>query len=177
MVKNKAIFLDRDGVLNIPRIINGKSFAPKKFKDFKLYPNTISNCKKLKNKNYLLIVITNQPDIQRKKIKIEELKNMHEKLYRAINYDDLYCSYTDNNKSYYRKPNPGMLVRAVKKNKININKSFMIGDRWSDIECAKRVKCKSVFIDRDYNEAKPKNFYAKAKSFSEAVRIILNEKN
>jgi len=177
MVKNKAVFLDRDGVLNIPKIKNGKSYAPRKLRDFKLYPNVLDCCKKLKKKKFLLIVVTNQPDVKKKKIKIKDLKDMHSKLYNKILYDDLYCNYSIDNNYYFRKPNPGMLIKAIKKNRINIKKSFMVGDRWSDIECATKVKCKAIFIDRNYNEKKPLKFYAKVKSFSQAARIILNEKN
>jgi len=176
MVKKKpAIFLDRDGVLNIPMIKKGKSFAPRKLSEFKLYPYVSELCNKLKH-YYLLIVVTNQPDLKKKKLKINQLNLMHNKLKKKINYDELnYCSSLSI-KSKFKKPNAGMLLRSINKFNIDTRKSFLIGDRWSDIEAGKKVKCKTIFIDRKYKEKKPKNPDFTVKSFKKAVEVILNDK-
>ena len=174
--KQKVVFLDRDGVLNKPIIIKGKSFAPRKIKDFVIYPNVIKYCRLLK-KNFLLIVITNQPDIKRNLISLKEIKLMHKKLYNLIKYDNLYYSIALNKNSFMRKPNPGMLIKAIKDFNINPKKSYMIGDRWSDIKAGNKVGCKTIFIDRNYNEKKPSLQDYNASSFSSAARIILNDKN
>ncbi len=174
--RKKAVFLDRDGVLNIPIIKKRKSYAPKKFSQFKLYPNLNFYCKKLKL-YFLIIVVTNQPDVGRKLIKLKELNKMHLKLKKIINYDDLfYCSHTSK-KSYFKKPNVGMFNQAIKKYNIDASKSYLIGDRWSDIEAGNKIGCKTVFIDRKYDEKKPTKPFIKTKSFSESARLILNEKN
>ena len=110
----KVVFLDRDGVLNRPNIVDGKSYAPLKVKDFKLYPNVKKLCKKLKNKKYLLIVITNQPDIKKGKISINDLNIMHRKLYKSINYDGIYYCSAISKKSKFKKPNVGMFKKAIK---------------------------------------------------------------
>tara|TARA_E500000178_G_C16701989_1_gene608633 strand:+ start:190 stop:711 length:522 start_codon:yes stop_codon:yes gene_type:complete len=170
--KKPAIFLDRDGVLNVPIIIKKKTYAPTNMYKFRLYPNVKKLCKKLKKK-YLLIVVTNQPDIKKGKLKIEELELMHTKLKNEINYDELYFCSSISKTSFYRKPNPGMLLKAVKKFNINIEKSYLIGDRWSDIEAGKKIGCKTIFINRNYYEKKPKYPDFIVKSFSQAVRIIL----
>ncbi len=171
--KKNAIFLDRDGVLNKPIIKNFKSFAPTTLKDFKFYPNTENNCKKLK-KNYLLIVVTNQPDFKKKKISINNLAEINKKLFEKIKYDDMLICLDTNKKSIYRKPNAGMLVKAIRKHNINAKKSYIIGDRWSDIAAGKKVGCKTIFINRHYKEKKPINMYAEVSSFSEATRLILS---
>lgn len=176
MVKKKALFLDRDGVLNIPNIIRGKSYAPLKYKNFRLYPGVKKYCKMLKKK-YLIIVVTNQPDVKTGKLEITELEKMHEKLYKSIFYDYLLYSTALSKKSKFRKPNPGMLLKANKIFKINLKKSYLIGDRWSDIEAGEKVGCKTVFIDRNYKEKKPIKFAFKAKSFTMASKYILNDKN
>ena len=170
--RTSAVFLDRDGVLNKPIIKNYKSYAPTSLKDFKLYPNTKKNCKLLKKK-YLLIVVTNQPDYMKKKIPISNLREINDKLYKNIKYDDLYICLDKNKKSFNRKPNPGMLIKAIKKYNINIKKSFLVGDRWSDMEAGKKVGCKTVFIDRGYKERKPNKTYASVKSLSEATKLIM----
>ena len=176
MVKKKALFLDRDGVLNIPKIYNGKSYAPLKLNNFRLYPGVKKFCKILK-KNYLLIVVTNQPDIKKGKLKISELDKMHARLYKSISYDYLLYSTATSLRSKFRKPNPGMLIKSIKKFNINVKKSYLIGDRWSDMEAGQKIGCKTIFIERNYREKKPIKFDFKVKSFSMAAKYILNDKN
>jgi D-glycero-D-manno-heptose 1,7-bisphosphate phosphatase len=176
MVKKIAVFLDRDGVLNIPKIVKNRSYAPLKFKEFRFYPKVKKNCNLLK-KYFLLIIVTNQPDVKRGKIKISELNKMHKKLHDEIKYDDLYYCKSLNKKSKFRKPNPGMLLKAINKYNINLSKSYLIGDRWSDIEAGNKVGCKTIFIDRNYKEKKPNKFDFKVKSFSMAAKFILHDKN
>ena len=173
MVKKGAIFLDRDGVLNIPIIENRKTYAPLKTKDFKLYPYVKILCKKLK-KYFLLIVITNQPDLKRNKLKYSDFNLMNKKLKKEINYDELYFCDAISNSSKYRKPNTGMLEKAIIQFNIDVKKSFLIGDRKSDILAADRIRCKSIFIDRNYKEKKPITQIKTVKSFKEAANSILN---
>ena len=176
MVKSKAVFLDRDGVLNIPKIYKKKSYAPLKFKHFKLYPSVKKFCQTLKKK-FLIIIVTNQPDVKKGTLKISELKKMHNKLFDQIKYDDLFYCTSLTIRSKFRKPNPGMLLKAIKKYNINSKKSYLIGDRWSDIEAGNSIGCKTIFIDRNYNEQKPEKFAFKAKSFTMASKYILNDKS
>ena len=172
-INQKAIFLDRDGVLNFGILKNGKSYAPREFKQFRLYPKIKKYCEKLKKKGFKIIVITNQPDVGKGKIKKKEIFKMHKKLKLEISYDDIFCSFSQFKKSYFRKPNPGMILKAVKKHKINLNKSFLIGDRWSDISAAEKVNCKSIFIDRKYKEkTEIFNPTKKVKSLSSAINFI-----
>lgn len=174
MVKNiKAVFLDRDGVLNLPIVIKNKPYAPTRIKDFRLYPYVTKFCKILKKNNFLLIVVTNQPDYYRKKISLNILKKIHEALKKKIQFDDIYVSLSSNNKNFFRKPNPGMLIRAKKKYNINFKKSYLIGDRRTDIEAAKRAGCKAIFINRNYEELPPSYQIKTVKSFGEAVNFIL----
>jgi D-glycero-D-manno-heptose 1,7-bisphosphate phosphatase len=174
MVKNKkAVFLDRDGVLNLPIVIKNKPYAPIRIKDFRLYPYVAKFCKILKKNNFLLIVVTNQPDYYRKKIPLNILKEIHQKLRIKIQSDDIYVSLSSDKKNFLRKPNPGMLLKAKKKHNINFKKSYLIGDRHTDIEAANRVGCKAIFINRKYEELTPSYQIKTVKSFREAVNFIL----
>ena len=97
----KAIFLDRDGVLNIPTIINGKSFAPKNLLSFKLYPYTKVSIELLKNAGYKIIVVTNQPDVGNKITKSSELKKMHDKIFKECKVDDIFtCTHRQEDDCY-----------------------------------------------------------------------------
>ena len=173
----KVIFLDRDGVLNIPFIINGKSYAPKKYSEFKLYPYTKKNCNILNKLGFSLLVITNQPDFSRGILKIKELKKMHRRLENDLGIKKIYTSYSLNNKNKNRKPNPGMFIRAIKEFNIDVNKSYMIGDRKKDIEAAKKVGCRSIFINRNYFEKKPGSQVYTCNSLNQAVKFIKKSNN
>ena len=175
MVKlNPAIFLDRDGVLSIPSVINKKSYAPREFKNFKLYPGVKKCISRLRKAGYKLIVVTNQPDIGNKLMKETELKKMHKKIYEDLSVDEIFvCKHKQDDDCDCRKPRPGMLHSAIKKYSIDINKSFLIGDRSTDIEAASSVKCKSIFINRKYDEKLPKAQKLTVDSFAKAVDYIL----
>lgn len=170
----KVIFLDRDGVINIPKIINRKPFAPTNISQFRFYPYTKKNCYQLRKLGYYLIIITNQPDISKGFIKLQELKKMHQKVIHELKILRVYTSYSSNNNNKNRKPNPGLLLKAIKDFNINVDKSFMIGDRKKDIDAANKIGCRSIFIDRKYLETKPNNQLFTCKSFNEAVKIIQN---
>ena len=154
---------------------NKKGYAPKNMDEFSLYPNIAESCKKLKNKNYLLIIITNQPDLSKKIIKEKVFNKMNRILKGIIFYDKLYVSRSHSSSSYFRKPNPGLFNLAIKKYKLDISKCFMIGDRKSDIDAASKVKCKSIFINRNYIEEKPKEQIAQVNSIHKAVDVILRK--
>jgi len=173
--KNKAIFLDRDGVLVKSVIKNKKGYAPKTMEEFSLYRNIAESCKKLKKKNYLLIIITNQPDLGEKLIKEKIFNKMNKILNRVISYDKLYVSRSHSSNSHFRKPNPGLFNLAIKKYKLDISKCFMIGDRKSDVDAASKVKCKSIFINRNYIEEKPNEQIAQVNSIQKAVEAILGK--
>ena len=86
-----------------------------------------------------------------------------------------YCSSLSIN-SKFKKPNAGMLLKSIKEFNIDTRMSYLIGDRWSDIEAGKKVKCKTIFIDRNYEEKKPNNPDFTVKSFKKAVEVIFNDK-
>tara|TARA_B100001250_G_C19474946_1_gene646163 strand:+ start:174 stop:692 length:519 start_codon:yes stop_codon:yes gene_type:complete len=169
----KAIFLDRDGVLNNVNINNGKPFSPSSFKDFKLLPNVKSTIKKFKLLNYLCIVITNQPDISRGKISKNEVIKMNNFLKKQIEIDDLFvCYHDDDDKCECRKPKPGLLFFAKKKWGIDFEKSYLIGDREKDIFAGNLAGCKTIFIDNDYGEKKPSSQNFTITSLEQSLKII-----
>tara|TARA_B100002051_G_C16549638_1_gene541884 strand:- start:143 stop:676 length:534 start_codon:yes stop_codon:yes gene_type:complete len=173
---NKAIFLDRDGVINNIVVSNGLPTSPSKFEEFKILPGVRESIAKLKKLNFYCILVTNQPDVSRGKIKKETVIKMNEYLKKELSLNDVFvCFHDDSDNCLCRKPKPGLILNATKKWKINLKKSYMIGDRWKDIDAGKLSGCKTIFIDNKYNESiKSKPNFISDDLFN-AVKII--EKN
>jgi len=175
---NKAVFLDRDGVINKPIIINGKGYAPRLLKDFKIFPKVKSDIKKLKNKGFKVFVITNQPDIGNKLLKKKTLNEMHSFLKAKVSIDKIYCcSHTRNDRCKCRKPKPGMIIKASNESKINLKESYMVGDRKIDIDAGLKAGCKTIFVNNNYYEKRPTKQEKTVKSLHAAVKYILKIKN
>jgi D-glycero-D-manno-heptose 1,7-bisphosphate phosphatase len=161
----KAIFVDRDGVLIKAPLVDGKPKSIKKLKLCKIISGVISGLKLLRE-NFLIIMITNQPDVYRKNVKKKDVNKINSFLKKKLQIDDIFVCYHDNvHKCDCRKPKPGMILLAKKKWKIDIKKSYLIGDRSSDIVAGKKAGCTNFFINYGYNEKLPsKNdcFYVKS---------------
>jgi D-glycero-D-manno-heptose 1,7-bisphosphate phosphatase len=157
--KNKAIFFDRDGVLNKTLLKNGKPYAPRNIKDFKIISDAYSILSYLKSLNYLMFVVTNQPDVGNgymDKIIVEE---MHEMILDQLPIQEIFtCYHSQKDNCSCRKPKTGMLEKAHKKFNLNIKDCFIVGDRFSDIEAGQKFKFQTVMIGTGYGEkplAKP----------------------
>ncbi len=152
VISNKAIFFDRDGVLiEAPVNKQKKPLSVKKVDEVKICEGVEEICKKYRH-DFYLIMITNQPDLQRKKNTKKNIENINLFIKKKLNLNDIFVCYSDDEECFYRKPNPGMLIDAKKKYNIEFNNSYFIGDRWRDIDAGKKIGCKTIFIDRMYNE-------------------------
>jgi D-glycero-D-manno-heptose 1,7-bisphosphate phosphatase len=150
---NKAIFLDRDGVLNRVIVRDGKPYPPSHLSEFEILPGTKEALIKLKLERFLLIVVTNQPDVARGKQKREKVEEMHNFLMRKLPLNDIFvCWHGLDGECECRKPMPGLLFQASKKWQIDLKKSLIIGDRWRDIDSGYAAGCKTIFIDYKYDE-------------------------
>lgn len=178
-----AVFLDRDGVLNVPIIRDGKSFPPATVKEFKLYEDVAQGCADLSAAGFTLIVATNQPDVGRKTQTQEVVEEMHALLLKAVpQITHIEVCYHAGEKHpwdehcHCRKPKPGMLQAAAEKLNIDLTASFMIGDRWRDIDCGHAANCQTIFIDRNYHEELKRQPSFRVRDFRQAVQIILETK-
>lgn len=171
----RAVFLDRDGVLSGVIVRNGKPYTPTAAADFKILPNTASLLDRLKAANFLLVVITNQPDVARGKQTRENIELMHNRLRDELPVDDvLACFHDDADACDCRKPRPGLVMRAAQKYGIDLSRSFFAGDRWRDIDAGASAGCKTILIDYGYDEQAPVAVPdARVKSLAEAVDWIL----
>ena len=170
---NKAIFLDRDGVINQVNLVNGKPHPPKDLSELIVLPKVSEALQLLKDAGYLLIVITNQPDVVRGKTKIEAVEAINQFLKDSLPIDDIFtCYHDDIEDCNCRKPKPGNILQAAEQYNINIPASFMVGDRWRDVEAGESAGCKTFFIDYRYQEKQPEFYGYKVKSLYEAAKII-----
>jgi D-glycero-D-manno-heptose 1,7-bisphosphate phosphatase len=171
---NKAIFLDRDGVINQVNLVDGKPYPPKEISELILLPKVNEALRSLKDAGYILIVITNQPDVVRGETKIETVEAINQFLKDSLPIDDIFtCYHDDIEDCNCRKPKPGNILKAADQYNINIPSSFMIGDRWRDVEAGISAGCKTFFIDYCYQEKKPEFYDFKVKSLYDAAKIIL----
>ena len=154
----KAVFLDRDGVINKAFIKNGLPESPNSLSELKILPGVKESISRLKKLNFICLVVTNQPDVQRGKIKKNTIIKMNNFLKKKIELDDIFvCYHDDQDNCNCRKPKPGLLLQARKKWNVDFKKSFIVGDRWRDIQAGKKVGCKTIFLDYKYKDIKPKN--------------------
>jgi len=177
MGKVKAAFLDEDGVLNSVVMINNKPATPTKL-DHLSIPSEVRPClDRLKAAGYLLICVTNKPDIERGLMTQDDVNAIFAELRRQLPLDDIYVGYHKVGDPRY-KPSPGSILDAAKKYDIDLSQSFMVGDRVTDIQCGKAGGCgKTIWINRYYplepTPTPPADFTAE--SLTDAVNWILGE--
>ena len=171
---DKAVFLDRDGVLVIPEFREGRSFAPVTLEGYRFYPDAPQALSRLKAAGYRLIVVTNQPDVGKGLVSQLVADEMHERLRKALPLDLIKaCFHTQLTNCACRKPKPGMLLDAARELGIDLAESYMVGDRASDVEAGEAAGCRTVFIDLGYDERRPAAPTFIARSITEAADCIL----
>jgi D-glycero-D-manno-heptose 1,7-bisphosphate phosphatase len=169
---HKAVFLDSDGVLNKALIKAGKPVAPVTMAEFIIPPDVRPALEKLKTAGYLLICVTNKPDVAEGIMTQAFVDQVYKKMRLELPLDDIFICYDRAADCY--KPKPGLLLSAAKKYAIDLNQSYLIGDRWRDIGAGQNAHCKTIWIDSGYTNDKipsPPADYT-VYSLSEAVDII-----
>ena len=177
-IRRRAVFLDRDGVINKPVVREGRPYPPAEAKDFELYEDVAAGCARLEAAGYLLVVVTNQPDVARGTQTRAAVDAMHGKMIEALPQiarvevcwhagadrgDDCEC----------HKPAPGMVLRATQSLGIDLAASFLIGDRWRDVDCGHAAGCRTIFVDRNYSEMLKQRPDWTVESFGQAVDVII----
>lgn len=151
--RNRACFLDRDGVINRAFVKNGKPYPPATLQEFEILEGVKESLELLRKSGFLNIIVTNQPDVARGIQKKEVVDAMHHKIMEELAIDDIFaCFEEDGPNCNCYKPKPGMLLQARDKHGINLKRSFMIGDRWRDVGAGIAAGCKTIFIDYKYEE-------------------------
>jgi D-glycero-D-manno-heptose 1,7-bisphosphate phosphatase len=171
----RAVFLDRDGVLNRSLVRAGKPYPPTSLDDFEILPDVAEACALLKGAGFLLVVVTNQPDVGRGTQTEAAVEAMHDRLRRNLPIDRIEVCYEPGNgqPSEFHKPAPGMVLRAAAALNIDLAASFLVGDRWRDIDCGHAAGCTTLFIDYGYAENLRAQPHHRVTNLLEAARLIV----
>ena len=177
MALRPAVFMDRDGTLNVPVVRDGKPYAPVSLEEFRLYDVVPGACRALKAAGFALVVATNQPDVGRGSVAQPVIEAMHRRLLELVPEIDRVevCYDPADGMSNRRKPEPGMLLDAAAALGIDLSRSWMIGDRWRDVACGRRAGTRTIFINFDYSEPKDTAPDFTVMSFQEAVAVVLSD--
>jgi D-glycero-D-manno-heptose 1,7-bisphosphate phosphatase len=152
----RAVFLDRDGVLNKAEVREGKPRPPASVVELELSPEAEKCLRELKEHGFKLLVVTNQPDVANGITTREMVEAINARIASLLPVDQIFvCYHSDGDNCDCRKPRPGMLLQAARLHTIDLEGSFMVGDRWRDIEAGQNAGCRTIFIDGGYDDRLP----------------------
>jgi len=152
----RAVFLDRDGVLNRAIVRTGRPYPPRSMDEVQILPGVEEACRRLHAAGFLLIMVTNQPDVASGTQTRVAVDAMNAALRARLALDDVrVCPHDDADDCPCRKPRPGLLCAAAREWHVDLAASVMVGDRWRDIEAGRAAGCRTVFIDYGYAERRP----------------------
>lgn len=172
----RAVFLDRDGVINRAVVRDGKPYPPANLAAMEILPGVPDALAALHDAGFMLIVVTNQPDVARGTTPMAVVEEINNHLMSCLPIDEFRTCYHDSGDGCdCRKPLPGGIMAAASQHGIDLGGSYMVGDRWRDIEAGQRAGCKTIFIDYGYNEKQPESVNYRVRSLQEASQFILGE--
>jgi D-glycero-D-manno-heptose 1,7-bisphosphate phosphatase len=173
--RRRAVFLDRDGVINRAIVRDGRPYPPGQIGELEILPGVPEALARLHDAGFRLVVVTNQPDVARGTQRRDVIDAMHESLAASLPLDEFrVCAHDDRDGCVCRKPLPGLLEAAARESDLDLTGSFMVGDRWRDIEAGHQAGCTTVFIDRGYAERRPERPDVTVASLPDAVDWILS---
>ena len=171
---HRAVFLDRDGVINANLERDGRPVAPTTLAEFRLLPGVEDAVRRLKEHGYLVIVITNQPDVANGLTERATVEAMHDLMRSRLLIDDIRtCFHNDAPRCDCRKPKPGLILAAAAEHNINLARSYVVGDRWRDVAAGRAAGCFTIFIDYGYRQDGPNHPDKVTKSLAEAATFVL----
>jgi transaldolase len=170
----RAVFVDRDGVINRAVVRGGRPYPPARVEDVEILPGVVEAVEALRAVGFLVIVATNQPDVAAGRQTRAGVDAIHRLIRSAVPVDDVRtCPHVDADRCACRKPKPGLLVEAAGGWGIDLSRSFMVGDRWRDVGAGRAAGCRTVLVGDGYGETFPDMPHAVAGSLAEAAALIL----
>jgi D-glycero-D-manno-heptose 1,7-bisphosphate phosphatase len=177
MTNRPGIFLDRDGVINRAVIRDGRPFPPASPEDLEILPGVPESIAALVDAGYVVVVVTNQPDVGTGVQRQDVVDLIHEKVRRLVPVHEIRaCYHTDRDGCGCRKPLPGMLLSAAAAWSIDLGRSYMVGDRWRDIGAGRAAGCRTILVGSGYGETMPDRPDLVVDSLSQATEFILNSR-
>jgi D-glycero-D-manno-heptose 1,7-bisphosphate phosphatase len=174
----RAVFLDRDGVINKALVRGGKPYPPDSLEDLEILPGVAEALARLRAAGFINVIVTNQPDVATGKQRRETVEAMHAYLLSRLPVDAIkVCYHIDADYCACRKPKPGMLLEAAAELGIDLAASFMVGDRWRDVAAGQAADCECFFLDCGYGEQRPEKPFVAVKSLAEAAGFIVNKES
>lgn len=172
----KAVFLDRDGVVNRAFVRNTVPTPPRTLDEVEILSGVKESILLLKQHNFEVVIVTNQPDAERGLVTRDSVNQINELLKVKLGVNHFYtCFHDDSDKCNCRKPEPGLILEAAQDLAIDVSRSFLVGDRWRDILAGQRAGCECFFIDYNYVDKPPSLPYTRVYSLNEATQMILEK--
>jgi D-glycero-D-manno-heptose 1,7-bisphosphate phosphatase len=169
MASRPAVFLDRDGIINKAVIREGKPYPPAGLEDVEILSGTVSSLKQLAAAGYVLLGITNQPDVARGTQSRNVVESINTLIESELPIREIFVCYHDTaDECTCRKPKPGLILRAAEKYSLDLSRSWMVGDRWKDVSAGQAAGLKTIFVDYHYTEtykASPADFTVEDTAF------------
>jgi D-glycero-D-manno-heptose 1,7-bisphosphate phosphatase len=171
-----AVFLDRDGILNEVVYRDGIVGSPRSLSEFVIPPEAIALCDALRSAGFLLVVVTNQPDVDREMLRMEDLEEMHVELGRVLRPDSIQVCGSCDDADPRRKPNPGMLLDAAARLDIDLGRSWIIGDGVKDISAGRAAGVRTMLLRTAYNQSAHEMADFDIYNLEEAADIVINDR-
>ncbi len=150
---NRAVFLDRDGVINEVIVREGLPASPRSLEEFTLFQDLSAPLQRLADAGFLLFVVSNQPDVARGLLNAETLGRMGDRIRATLPIDGVYvCPHDDGDRCECRKPKPGLIHTIAQQQHITLAASYFIGDTWKDVEAGRSAGCRTILLRRPYND-------------------------
>jgi D-glycero-D-manno-heptose 1,7-bisphosphate phosphatase len=169
----RAVFLDRDGVLNGTRVEDGVPRPPRRVAELEILPRVPEAIAMLATGGLRLIVVTNQPDVARGTQTRERVEEINAALRQRLPLDAVMtCYHDDADNCACRKPRPGLILEAAREHGIDVSRSFLVGDRWVDIGAGRAAGCLTLLVDAPYNRGRTGEPHYVVADLLEAARVI-----
>jgi len=170
---NRAVFLDRDGVLTVSIIRGGKGYAPLALEQFRFYPGAADCVSRIQELGFIPILVSNQPDVANGTLPIHVLEQMNQKIVDELKISEINnCIHNNEDQCLCRKPKPGMLINSALKLGLSLKESWMIGDRDGDMKAGLVAGCKTIFINRNMPDESGVMAHLTCESLEKAVDLI-----
>jgi D-glycero-D-manno-heptose 1,7-bisphosphate phosphatase len=169
----RAVFFDRDGVINVPVVRDGRPYPPRHAGELHWMAGVHDTLRTLRERGFLLFVVTNQPDVARGTTARSDVEEIHRRMIAELPIERVYtCYHDDADACECRKPKPGMILQGSRDYAVDLSRSWLVGDRWRDIDAGRAAGCRTILLQHDYAERPATDFDARVDQLSGILEWI-----